>query len=251
MAQRDYYDLLGVPRDADERTIKKAFRALARELHPDVSDDPAAEERFREVAEAYEVLSKPDTRELYDRYGHEGLRTGGFRPTDFNFGNLSDLLSTFFGDDLFGGLSGARRSRRGGDVLAEIEIELADAASGVKREVPFAVAVTCRGLHGKRRRAGLGPGDVSAVQRGRPAAADLPQRLRRVRACPALPALPWRGANRRRALSELSRARDGSPSVVRSRSPFPPGSTMGSGSDSRARGTWELQVGLRATPTSS
>ncbi len=116
MAQvkRDYYDVLGVPRDADEEAIKKAFRRLARELHPDVSDDPEAEHRFREVAEAYEVLHRQETRELYDRYGHEGLRTGGFRPEDFDFGSLSDLLGAFFGDDLFGGMASGRRRRGGG-----------------------------------------------------------------------------------------------------------------------------------------
>ena len=73
-SQRDYYELLGVSRAADESEIKKAFRGLARTLHPDVSNEPDAEERFREVVEAYEVLSKPETRQLYDRYGHEGLR---------------------------------------------------------------------------------------------------------------------------------------------------------------------------------
>ena len=69
--ERDYYELLGVSRNASESEIKKAFRSLARELHPDVSDAPDAEERFREVVEAYEVLSKSETRQLYDRYGHE------------------------------------------------------------------------------------------------------------------------------------------------------------------------------------
>src|SRR6185503_2104263 len=115
-----------------DKEIRSAFRRLARELHPDVSDHPEAQERFREAAEAYEVLSKPETRELYDRYGHEGLRTGGFRPTNVDFGNLSDLLSTFFGDDLFGSIFGGRRSRRGADVIAEVEIDLADSAAGVK-----------------------------------------------------------------------------------------------------------------------
>ena len=105
--ERDYYELLGVPRGAPDAEIKKAFRKLARELHPDVSDEPDAHARFREVAEAYEVLSKPETRELYDRYGHAGLRRRGFTPGDFDFGNLSDIFSAFFGDDLF-----ARQSRR-------------------------------------------------------------------------------------------------------------------------------------------
>jgi len=137
--ERDYYELLGVARGANEGEIKKAFRRLARELHPDVSDAPDAEERFREVVEAYEVLSKPETRELYDRYGHAGLRSGGFQPGHFDFGSLSDLFAAFFGDDLIAG----RARSRGPDLAAEVEIDLVDAAHGVTREVPFRVAVTC------------------------------------------------------------------------------------------------------------
>jgi molecular chaperone DnaJ len=153
--RRDYYEILSVPRDADEREIKSAFRRLARELHPDVSDHPEAQERFREAAEAYEVLSKSETRELYDRYGHEGLRTGGFRPTDFDLGNLTDLFAAFFGDDLlgFGGRSG-RRSARGADLLAEVEVELVEAAHGVRRTVPFPVVVECAACSGS----GAAPG---------------------------------------------------------------------------------------------
>jgi molecular chaperone DnaJ len=141
-AKRDYYDVLGLRPGASDREIKSAFRRLARELHPDVSDHPEAQERFREAAEAYEVLSKPETRELYDRYGHEGLRTGGFRPSDFDFGNIADLFSAFFGDDLFAGGMG-NRPARGADVLAEAEISLVEAAAGAKRSVPFPVAVPC------------------------------------------------------------------------------------------------------------
>jgi molecular chaperone DnaJ len=136
-AERAYYELLGVARDADEGEIKKAFRALARELHPDVSDADDADARFREVVEAYEVLSKSETRELYDRYGHAGLRSGGFEPGHFDFGSLSDLFSAFFGDDLLG------RVARGADLAATVEIELVEAARGTKRDVPFEVAVTC------------------------------------------------------------------------------------------------------------
>src|SRR3954453_8918442 len=129
--ERDYYEVLGVACDAPERDIKKAFRGLARRLHPDVSEEPEAEVRFREVSEAYEVLSNAETRQLYDRYGHAGLRSGGFTPTHFDFGSLGDLFSAFFGDDLFaGGGRGGGRSR-GADVGAEIEIDLADAARGV------------------------------------------------------------------------------------------------------------------------
>jgi len=140
--ERDYYELLGVTRDAGPDDIKRAFRRLARELHPDVSDEPDAEHRFREVVEAYEVLSNNERRELYDRFGHAGLRSGGFSPTTFDLGGLSDLFSAFFGDDLFG-VSGRAARGRGADVAARVEIELVEAATGTTREVPFEVAVPC------------------------------------------------------------------------------------------------------------
>jgi molecular chaperone DnaJ len=157
--RRDYYDVLGVKRDAGEREIRSAFRRLARELHPDVSEAPDAEERFREAAEAYEVLSKAETRELYNRYGHEGLRTGGFRPTQFDFANLADIFSIFFGDELFGGVAspGGRRAARGADVLAQVEIELEEAARGAVRSVPFPVVVACPSCKGTGAAAGSRP----------------------------------------------------------------------------------------------
>src|SRR5918998_3723519 len=118
-AERDYYEVLGVRRNADDAEIKKAFRGLARRVHPDVSDAPDAEERFKEVVEAYEVLSNGETRELYDRYGHAGLRSGGFQPSHFDLGNLADIFSAFFGDDLFASATRIRRGR-GGDIAAEV-----------------------------------------------------------------------------------------------------------------------------------
>ena len=142
---RDYYDVLGVARDADSASIKRAFRRLARELHPDVSDALDADERFKEVVEAYEVLSSSERRELYDRYGLEGLRSGGFVPTAFDLGNLSDLFSAFFGDDLF---AAAGRRRRGADVGAELTIDLAESATGVTRSVAFDVATVCETCQG-------------------------------------------------------------------------------------------------------
>ena len=140
--ERDYYELLGVDRSADDQEIKKAFRRLARQLHPDVSEEPDAEVRFREISEAYEVLSNVETRRLYDRYGHAGLRSGGFTPSHFDLGSLGDLFSAFFGDDLFGG--GRSAAARGGDVAAEVVIDLVEAANGVKANVPIQVAVPCR-----------------------------------------------------------------------------------------------------------
>src|ERR687894_1408065 len=128
----DAYELLGVSRDADDTQIKKAFRKLARELHPDVNSDPGAEERFKEVAEAYEILSDPERRATYDRYGYEGLRSGGYAPTDFGaFGSLSDILDAFFGGATSGGgFFGGGRSgpSAGADVAPSPQIDLAEAA---------------------------------------------------------------------------------------------------------------------------
>src|SRR5436309_6773068 len=154
--RRDYYEVLSVARGADDGEIKRAFRRLARELHPDVSSAPDAQERFREVVEAYEVLSKRETRELYDRFGHAGLRGGGFTPTQFDFGSLNDLFAAFFGDDLFG--VGARAPRsRGADLAVQVEIELIEAAEGTRLEVPFPVAVTCATCDGTGAAPGTSP----------------------------------------------------------------------------------------------
>jgi molecular chaperone DnaJ len=158
-AKRDYYEVLGLAQGAGVKEIRSAFRRLARDLHPDVSDHPDAQERFREAAEAYEVLSKQETRELYDRFGHEGLRTGGFRPTDFDFASFADIFSVFFGDDLFGRMAAptGRRAARGADLLAEVEIELEEAARGAVRTVPFPVQSTCGSCEGTGAAAGTTP----------------------------------------------------------------------------------------------
>ena len=156
-AERDYYELLGVARGASDAEIKKAFRSLARELHPDVSKAPDAPERFKEVAQAYEVLSNAESRRLYDQYGHAGLKRGGFTPTDFDLGNLGDIFSAFFGDDLFG--RSQRGAGRGGDAVARVRIDLAEAYTGVTRPVDVEAAATCGRCSGD----GAEPGTTPAT----------------------------------------------------------------------------------------
>ena len=140
--ESDYYELLGVPRGASDADIKRAFRTLARELHPDVSGEPDAAARFRDIAEAYEVLSDPERRATYDRFGKAGLRRGGFETAFTDFGSVSDIFAAFFGEDLVGG--GARqRPQRGGDVQVVVEIDLEEAFAGASVTVPLDVAVPC------------------------------------------------------------------------------------------------------------
>jgi len=146
---RDPYDVLGVGRDADETSIKKAFRRLARELHPDVNtEDPQAEEKFKEAAEAYEILSDPERRATYDRYGHEGLRSGGWSPSSQGFGSLSDLFDAFFGGG--GGAFGGGRGgpRQGGDVAVALDIDLLQAADGAAVEVSYEAVDVCEHCRG-------------------------------------------------------------------------------------------------------
>jgi len=151
---RDYYEVLGVSRDADEATIKKSFRRLARELHPDVNaHDPDAESKFKEAAEAYEVLSDAERRRMYDAYGHEGLKTGGYQPDFESFGSIGDLFSAFFGAGGFDAAFGTGRQTRGGamqggDIAVAAPIDLVDAAHGTRVEVAYDATVQCEKCHG-------------------------------------------------------------------------------------------------------
>ena len=145
---RDYYEVLGVGRDADEGQIKKSFRRLARELHPDVNaHDPEAESKFKQAAEAYEVLSDGERRRMYDAYGHEGLRTGGYQPNFEGFGSISDLFSAFFGA---GGFDTGRGggAMQGGDIAVAAPIDLVDAARGTRVEVAYDATVLCETCRG-------------------------------------------------------------------------------------------------------
>src|SRR5437660_2421073 len=178
---RDYYEVLGLGRDASESEIKKAFRRLARELHPDVnSHDPEAEAKFKQAAEAYEVLSDADRRATYDRYGHEGLRTGGYAPNFDSFGSVADIFEAFFGGgggfgSVFGGGGGrAGGPIQGGDVAARAGIDLADAVHGISVEVSYEAVVTCEHCRGNGAEPGTpietcprcqGTGQLRAVSR--------------------------------------------------------------------------------------
>jgi molecular chaperone DnaJ len=174
---RDPYEVLGVGRDASAQDIKKAFRQLAMELHPDVNaHDPDAEEKFKEAAEANEILSDPERRATYDRYGHDGLRSGGYAPNFDSFGSISDLFNAFFGGAPSGrgGPAYAEGQRQGGDVAVAIELDLLEAASGAKVEVSYEAVERCEHCHGNGAEPGTpieqcercgGAGQLQAVTR--------------------------------------------------------------------------------------
>ncbi len=174
--RRDPYDVLGVARDADERQIKRAFRALARELHPDVnSHDPEAEEKFKEAAEAYEILSDGERRATYDRFGFEGLDSRGFASSAQGFGSFADIFDAFFGGDPFGAAFGRGPGRvQGGDVAVAVEVSLEEAARGTTVDIAYDLVDTCERCGGSRAEPGTpvetcsrcgGAGRVRAVTR--------------------------------------------------------------------------------------
>lgn len=150
---RDYYEVLGVGRDADAQTIKKAYRKLALKFHPDRNpDDPEAETRFKEASEAYEVLTNDEKRQIYDRYGHDGLRGRGYEP---NFTDASDIFSAFadiFGfGDMFSGRRGGRSRgpRRGADLEYPLRVDFLEAAHGTRTEIEVARHTHCETCDGK------------------------------------------------------------------------------------------------------
>jgi molecular chaperone DnaJ len=178
MSDRDYYDILGLTRQASDEEIKKAYRTLARQYHPDANrDDPAAAERFKEVQRAYETLRDPERRRRYDVFGDTGERGGGAGP-DFGAGQfgLNDLFDAFFGGDAFGRFGGGRTNgpARGPDAEVTLELTLEEAVFGVRKNVEPHMPVECDecggsgaapGTHPERCRTCDGTGEVRQVRR--------------------------------------------------------------------------------------
>jgi molecular chaperone DnaJ len=158
----DYYELLGVSRDVDADSLKKAYRRLARQYHPDVNKDPAAEERFKEIGRAYEVLSDPQARARYDQFGEAGLGGGGGMPDMGDMGGFADLFETFFSG--FGGAGGApaggarrRGPRQGDDLRLDLTISFSEAVFGTEKDVQIRHLETCTTCSGSGAKAGSGP----------------------------------------------------------------------------------------------
>ena len=157
MSKRDYYEVLGVNRDADEQTVKSAYRKLALEHHPDRNpNNQAAEERFKEAAEAYSVLSDPQKRSAYDRFGHQGVQgAGGFDGAGFT--DLSDILGDFFGlGDMFGGARRRSGPQRGDDLRYDLEIEFEQSVFGMAAEIQAPRLEACKHCKGKGTEPGSG-----------------------------------------------------------------------------------------------
>lgn len=185
---QDLYELLGVSRDADADAIKKAYRRLARELHPDVNPDPAAQDKFKQVTGAYEVLSDAQKRAHYDR-GGDPFSANGFGGGSGQGFSFTDIMDAFFGGQGAQGGRGPRsRVQRGNDALVRLQVELAEAAFGVTRELKVDTAVLCTSCEGLGCAEGSKPitcetchgaGEVAQVQR------SFMGEIRTLRACPA------------------------------------------------------------------
>ncbi|MDP8566663.1 molecular chaperone DnaJ [Methylophilus aquaticus] len=161
-AKKDYYEVLGVNRDASDEEIKKSFKKLAMKFHPDRNpDNPKAEESFKEAKEAYEILSDEEKRAAYDQYGHAGVDPsmgGGNGFGGFNGGGFSDAFGDIFGD-IFGGSRGGQRSNvyRGADLRYNLEITLEEAARGAETKIRIPVQTACETCHGSGARPGTSP----------------------------------------------------------------------------------------------
>lgn len=149
--KRDYYEVLGVERDADARTIKRAFLKKAREVHPDVSDDPDAEMKFKEVNEAYSVLSDEQKRANYDRFGTaDGMGGSGYVDFSDIFGGMGmdDIFSSFFGGGAAGGHAGRQQRRQGRDMAISLSVTLEETAQGCTKTISYDRLAPCEDCHG-------------------------------------------------------------------------------------------------------
>ncbi len=155
MAKRDYYEILGVERSADEREIKKAYKRLAMKFHPDRNpDNPESEEKFKEAKEAYEILSDPQKRAAYDKFGHAGVDPNQAGPGGFGGGaDFGDVFGDIFGD-IFGGGRRSQRAARGSDLRYNMELTLEEAVRGVSKEIKVPTLVECDECHGSGARTG-------------------------------------------------------------------------------------------------
>ncbi len=144
MERMDYYEILGVERNVDKDTLKKAFRKLAQQYHPDVNQAPEAEVRFKSINEAYQVLSDDQKRAAYDRYGHDGLRGASFDDFNGGFGDLNSIFEEFFGGFAGGGGARSRRQpRSGADLRADVTLTFEEAVFGTERELEVPRLETC------------------------------------------------------------------------------------------------------------
>ena len=155
-AKRDYYEVLGVGRQAPEDEIKRAFRRLARQYHPDINKSPDAEARFKEINEAYEVLSDPEKRSIYDRFGHAGPQAGFGGFSDFGFGGIEDIFESFFGG-VRTGTAARRGPTRGADLRHDLTIEFDEAVFGCEKEIVVARHETCPQCQGSGAEPGTQP----------------------------------------------------------------------------------------------
>ena len=255
---RDPYEVLGVARDADETQIKKAFRKLARELHPDVNrHDPDAEEKFKEAAEAYEILNDAERRATYDRYGHDGLRSGGFEPElrglRLDLRPLRRLLRRRRAEAASAASAAAAAAgpTQGRDIAVHADITLAEAATGTERRAELRGDRDLRGLPRQRRQAGHADRHVRALRRRRRAAGGDALAVRPGHAPDGVRRLPAARARSPPSRASTATAAGARCAAARCASTCPRASPTASASASAAAATPASAAARPATSTSS
>ena len=197
-SKRDYYEVLGVDKSADEATLKKAYRVLAKKYHPDANPgDKEAEAKFKEASEAYAVLSDPEKRAKYDKFGHSAFDGAGGSGFDYSnmdfsdiFGDFGDIFGSIFGGGGFGGFGGRRNSNspmKGANIRTSVRLTFMEAVFGCKKEIELNVKEECKSCRGSGAKAGTSPetcstcGGRGQVQRTRNSAFGM---MRSVEVCP-------------------------------------------------------------------